>query len=925
MVPAQPILSYVVQISSNASFGNLSGNVTVLSSQAASFSYTFSNLTKGTLYYGRARAITAIGSGAVSNASASQVAVGLPMPPGITNVTSGSDAVSPHLTVSWTQPSDSGAGGTFQVPLTFLVEISNTSSFAAVLLSQLSGNTSGLSLKVASSALQRGTVYYARVWSINAVGRSSNASGMVRKLLVGAPGAPTGLSLVVSGPLQLRLSWSAPADLGLGPGVSYPVSYLALISTNGSRPVNVTTSATAVAVPGVIIKGLTYNATVFTLNDADTPTSQPSSPAVSVAVDVSGPPSSATLCAYNASIFVSPGSCSVPAGALGLRLTWSKPLDSGAGAGVVSSTSAVLSYQALIFSSASFSTVLAATNVSAASTANFSYVFTGLSRDTTYWCRVRAMTVVGFGLNASTGGQVAVNVSSPPILTFFKSRTVSNNSFQLFLSWNQPIDTGAAAAAGVVVLAYKISISTDPSFQNVSSTFTEIFTVVPTPVTVGYIPQQASSVTYNTSTVVSKGTFYARVFAITAAGSSAGSNIISSLVTGFPGAPIKVLLALTGPLQLTLSWQAPTDLGAGAGVPYTQIMYQYYLWSWSGSQSLSFPSHVVGTDVSGGPNVTSVLFFDLLKGYFYKAAVRVVNLALQVPSLDGMGDGGGQWQQDMSTGIQSISSPGSVVSSLLLPWFNQSLQFLWSVPDCGSGSPSILLLNALGFQIQIFDKTPSNKIVDVNVSRNLTNYTTQSFSVGSYKLARVRASNIVGTGQWSNFTEATVVNVPGQMSNLSVLVNFASADGSISMILSFSPPLDTGLGLGSNSSIVTSYQIQTLPVKGTPSLVSCFQPMLVIASSSDRSKLISGLTKVCCFSNFFLSLGFCFQDVLLLPRAVGITFPYVLEMFWVMVFGATKYNTKRLVCLQSRKIRSQMQHTLCKWICAGRRRLTQEE
>ena len=839
MVPAQPILSYVVQISSNASFGNLSGNVTVPSSQAASFSYTFSNLTKGTLYYGRARAITAIGSGAVSNASASQVAVGLPMPPGITNVTSGSDAVSPHLTVSWTQPSDSGAGGTFQVPMTFLVEISNTSSFAAVLLSQLSGNTSGLSLKVASSALQRGMVYYARVWSINAVGRSSNASGIVRKLLVGAPGAPTGLSLVVSGPLQLRLSWSAPADLGLGPGVSYPVSYLALISTNGSRPVNVTTSATAVAVPGVIIKGLTYNATVFTLNDADTPTSQPSSPAVSVAVDVSGPPSSATLCAYNASIFVSPGSCSVPAGALGLRLTWSKPLDSGAGAGVVSSTSAVLSYQALIFSSASFSTVLAATNVSAASTANFSYVFTGLSRDTTYWCRVRAMTVVGFGLNASTGGQVAVNVSSPPTLTSLGSKYVANNSFQLFLSWNQPIDTGAAAAAGVVVLAYKISISTDPSFQNVSSTFTEIFTVVPTPVTVGYIPQQASSVTYNTSTVVSKGTFYARVFAITAAGASAGSNVNSLKITGFPGAPTQVLLALTGPLQLTLSWQAPTDLGAGVGVPYTQVMYQYYLWSWSGSQSVSFPSHVIGTDVSGGQNVTFLVFINVSVGFTYKAAVRVVNLGVQDPSLDGVGFGGGPWQEDSSNGVIAVMHPSVPMQFQLSPWSDQRLRASWMAPaETGCGSSLVDFLSPLGYQLRIGDSEETGMEDVYNISRENTSFTTSVLDLGVVKFASIRSINLVGSSPWSNYSKAIVMHLPGTPTIVSSSLGGQDKEGFVIVIIGFSAPSDSGLGPNSQYSVLSSFQVKAA------SISTCRQPSLTDVDGSKRIAMQTGLSKV---------------------------------------------------------------------------------
>jgi hypothetical protein len=534
--PAQPVLFYVGEISSNTTFSKLAGNITIANSQVSAFSCVFQNLTKGVQYYARVRAITALGAGEDSNITTGQTAVDLPKPPAlITNVTSGSDSLIPYLRLSWRPSPDSGGGSALNASLTYLVEASEVLGFAVAVAT---GNTSGLSLKLASPALQRGKVYYLRVWSLNAVGKSSSPSDVTGWLLVGTPGIPTNVSMAVTGPLQLRLSWSAPLELGVGSGAVYPVTYLVVIVMAGGLPINVSTSSTSIMIPGVVTKGTIYNASVYAVNDAESGISAVSQMVTAMALDLSGPPFSARLCAYNASVLASAGACSVPTGPLTLRLTWNRPLDSGAGSDALTSASPVKYYQAFISNSSSFSSVLSVQNVSVTSDSiNLSCVFTGLIRDTTYWCRVRAFTAVGFGLNASTDGQVAVNVSSAPVLTLVKSRTVSDNSFQLVLFWNRPTDLGAGPAVGVLVLAYRVLVSTDPSFPNTSITFSEVHTVIAIPVPSGSVPAQLDSVNYTTLTYVPKGSFYVQVSAISAVGQSSYSNVVFIEITGFPGTP----------------------------------------------------------------------------------------------------------------------------------------------------------------------------------------------------------------------------------------------------------------------------------------------------------------------------------------------------------------------------------------------------
>ncbi len=839
VVPAQPVLFYIGEISPNTIFSTLSGNITIANSQESAFSCIFYNLTKGLQYYARVRAITALGIGEGSNITTGQTAVDLPKSPiQITNVTSGSDSLGRYLRLSWSPSPDSGGGSALNASLTYLVEASELLGFAVVVAS---GNTSGLSLKLASSALQRGVVYYLRVWSLNAVGKSVSPSGVKVWLLVGTPSTPTNVSIAVTGPLQLRLSWSAPVELGVGVGASYPVTYLAVIVMTGTVPINVTTSNSWIIIPGVITKGMTINATMYAVNDAESGTSAASQMVSAVALDLSSPPSSARLCAYNSSVLASAGVCSVPTGPLTLRLTWNKPLDTGTGSDVLSAASPVKYYQALISNSSSFSSVLSVQNIPAPpDLINISYSFTGLSRDTTYWCRIRAFTVVGFGLNASTDGQVAVNVSAAPILTLVKSKTVLDNSFQLVLYWNRPTDLGAGYAAGVLVLAYQVLISADPSFPNTSLTFSELHAVIDTPIPTGFVPAQLESVTYTTLKYVSKGSFYLHVSAISSVGISLRSNIASIKITGFPGSPTQVQLTLTGPLQLTLTWQTPSDLGAGPGVPYAQVMYQYYLWDWSSNQSASFPSQVQGTDVVGDWNASTVVFSNLSKGHTYKAAVRAVNLGLQDLSKDGVGFGGGFWQEDTSFGVIVFMPPTVPTAFQLSPWFDLRVQANWAAPaETGVGSSSVANLDENGYELRISDNEQGIYTDVFFVSREETFFTSSVLTLGVLKFARIRSKNIAGSSQWSNLSMAMVINLPGKPSNITTSLAGKDKIGFVALKVMFFAPVDTGLGVYLTTSKLLSFQL-----RATVTNKSCSQPNLTFIDPAQHYGIQNGLSKV---------------------------------------------------------------------------------
>ena len=279
---ATDVLFYVIDISQSSAFAALQS---VNASSSGTLRATITGLAKGSMYYARIRAYTLVGFGNYSAVSGPQVAVGLPAPPTITSIASGSGSAGYYLTIGWSAPLDTG-DLTSSVPISlYTVDLSNSSSFASAIFSAQVVPTAGqqaaaFNTQSGSSAmiafLQKGlgAVFYIRVRCSTVMG-TGDASPIANVTLVGIPGSPTNMHVEIAGPLVLLVTWSPPADLGLGPGVSYPLLQYAVTV----QPASLTTtyvlyaaaSATQLLVSdfqgSALGRGVGYYVTVQAKND----------------------------------------------------------------------------------------------------------------------------------------------------------------------------------------------------------------------------------------------------------------------------------------------------------------------------------------------------------------------------------------------------------------------------------------------------------------------------------------------------------------------------------------------------------------------------------------------------------------------------------------------------------------------------------
>eukprot|EP00961_Rhodomonas_salina_P238515 3223702-Rhodomonas_salina.1 len=123
----------------------------------------------------------------------------------------------------------------------------------------------------APARLKLNNMYYLRVRAVSDIGEG-NWSDVSMKVFVRSPGAPTGLVANVSGLLSFNVSWTAPLELGAGPGVYYgSVLYdYALYEASNSNPTVTATvdqSTTTLYLPN-LTKNTRYYMRVRARNDA---------------------------------------------------------------------------------------------------------------------------------------------------------------------------------------------------------------------------------------------------------------------------------------------------------------------------------------------------------------------------------------------------------------------------------------------------------------------------------------------------------------------------------------------------------------------------------------------------------------------------------------------------------------------------------
>ena len=360
--------TYRVVRASNSSFNS---GVVILATAQSSTSYTNTGLSASTTYYYRVRATGPGGTGSYTSVK-SVTTNAAPVAPGVPSSLSVSANSHTSVTASWSAPS------TGDTPFTYRVVRANTSSFntGVVVLATAQSSTS-----YTNTGLSASTTYWYRVRATNVAGTGSYTSGesVTTDAAPAAPSTVTSLSASATSTSAISVSWSAPST-----GAT-PFTYRVQRASNSSFSSGLTTLASAQTGTSISSTGLSaetkYYYRVRATNSVGTG-SYTSTNATTNAT-TPGTPTSPSATANSTS---------------SITFTWS------AGSGGTPSSYDVQYRQG------------SGSQIDAGSPTGTSFTVTGLTANTTYRFRVRAVNSSGnssytVGVNATTDAELTLSVS----------------------------------------------------------------------------------------------------------------------------------------------------------------------------------------------------------------------------------------------------------------------------------------------------------------------------------------------------------------------------------------------------------------------------------------------------------------------------------------------------------------------------------
>ena len=319
---AADILFYSIELSTSSNFSLIS--YTRKAPHSTPLRFQVGGLVKSTRYYCRIRAVTAAGYSNYSDIAGPRTVLDISSPPIVNSVTASSAGSAFYLAITWSIPSDTGDHTNTLVAISeYDIEISNSSDFSQA------GSFFSVT-QVIPGANQQSFLFDTRYGSSNlnayvsnGLGKSmfmriraksvlgfSNYSTVQSVRLVNTPSAPTSLTIAKPTVLTLQLSWSTPADNGLGAGVSYPLTQYAIqiqtILPAVTYPLlftgpNQTQLVISSLQDSPLTRGVLYYITVQALNDVGSGpwfSPQPSA----YAVGLSTAPNSVNLCSFDATV-----------------------------------------------------------------------------------------------------------------------------------------------------------------------------------------------------------------------------------------------------------------------------------------------------------------------------------------------------------------------------------------------------------------------------------------------------------------------------------------------------------------------------------------------------------------------------------------------------------------------------------------------
>ncbi len=802
----------------------------VMDTESTDTEYSHTGLAPSTQRFYRVSAINSEGAGAASS-SATAITAAATRPSAPRNLTATASGRS-TINLSWTAPSDNGGSA-----ITFYrVGVSTDEGKNWNRLTDVRGATT-----YSHTGLSAGTRRDYRVVAANSSGRGfSDRSNEAHATTdpATAPGAPRNVAAAADGQTVINLSWEAPADNGGRAITGYRVQW----SSNGNAPwTNVTPAHTGTGRTyrhTGLSAGTTRHYRVFALNSVGESTR---ASAVATATTVAAP----TLSAPAAPT----GLTATADGPETISLFWNAPTNTGGAAitgyqievspngtsnwddlvedtkstkttythtGLDAGTTrhyrvrAINSEGAGAASSTDDATTLPATVPAAptdltatadgATTINLSwkaptnrggvpltgyqievsptgtgdtwtpvtpahtgtgrtYSHTGLTAGTTQYYRVYARNAKGPSAaasnvaNATTNAVTATAPGAPTGLTATASGQTTIN-----LSWTAPTNTGGAAITG-----YRVEVSP----TGTGDTWTNLV-----------LNTNSTATTYAHTGLTAGTTRHYRVRAINSVDPGAASNVVSATTSlpaaTAPGVPTGLTATASGPTTINLSWTAPSNNGGASITGYRVDISPNGTDNWN--------NLVANTQSTATTYTHSGLDANTTRHY----RVRAIN---------SVGPGPASTAANATTG--AATAPGAPTSLTATADGQTTINLRWAAPT-NTGGTAIT-----GYQIEVSPNGTDNW-TNLVANTAATTYAHTGLSAGVTRYYRVRAINVVGTGNPSTIANATTstptATAPGAPTSLT-----ATAAGRTIINLSWTAPTESG------GAAITGYRVEVSP------------------------------------------------------------------------------------------------------------------
>jgi hypothetical protein len=441
------------------------------------------------------------------------------------------------------------------------------------------------------------------------------------------------------------------------------------------------------------------------------------------------------------------------------------------------------SYSIDVASDAAFTSFVS--GYSGLSVASNSLAITGLSSGVTYYYRVRGANTTGSSPSSNTISQITIS----PNPVALAATAITQTSFTA--NWQ-----AATGATG-----YLLGVATDAAFTSILS---------------GYNNFPVASTSSSVTGLTGGTTYYYRVQATNAGGTSGNSSVIT--VITIPAPPVASAASSIAQTSFVANWAAST----GATGYFLDV-----------STSATFTSFVSGYQNLSVGNVTSYSVSTSLSTattYYYRVRAAGLN-----------------GTSSNSSSISVLTLPATPVASAANPIAQTSFVANWSaVTGATSYSIDVAIDNA--FASIVYN--------NVNVGA-LTSYTASSLNSNTTYYYRVRANNTSGSSPYSNIISVTTISVASsQASNLtfssvstnSIAVNFTAGNGSARIVVvsagsalsavptngvtySASASFGTGSSLGSGFVVSNSSATSVTVTNLSPGVVYYFQVFEYTGSS----------------------------------------------------------------------------------------------